>query len=132
MIFDHIGIAVDNIEEYFNNFLKAIFNFDNLSEIYVDENQKAKIAFATSKNGVRLELIEPYDDDSPVANILKNNKNRLYHICFQTKNFEESIEKMKGMKCLMVSEPKTAIAFQNRRIVFFYTPNRELIELIEI
>ena len=71
MEFDHVGIAVKNIEDYFSSMLSPILGIPELSEIIIDPIQNCKIAFATSSNGVRLELIEPLNEESPVNQILQ-------------------------------------------------------------
>ena len=82
MEFDHVGIAVKNIQQYFDSMLSPILGVHDLSEIIIDPIQNCKIAFATTSNGVRLELIEPLNDDSPIHQILQKKKGGLYHMCF--------------------------------------------------
>ena len=131
MTFNHIGIAVQNIEHYFKTVLQPVFNCEIISEIYTDVLQKSKIAFATTTDGTHIELIEPLGDDSPVSAILKNKKGGLYHLCFTAINFEEDIARCKKNNFILISSPKPAIAFNNRRVAFFFTPSNELIELLE-
>ena len=131
MDFDHLGIAVKNIEEYFSKMLQPILGINSLSEIVIDPIQKCKIAFATSSNGVRLELIEPLNEESPVNQILKKKKGGLYHMCFVTNNFDEDVKHCLANKFIALSKPQPAIAFNNRRVIFLSTPTFEIIELVE-
>ncbi len=131
MKFNHFGIAVTNIENYFKTVLQPVFNCQTISQIYIDELQKTKIAFVTTIDGTCIELVEPLGDDSPITTILKNKRGGLYHLCFEANNFKQDIETCKQNKFILVSAPKPAIAFNNRYVAFFLTPSNELIELLE-
>ena len=131
MEFDHVGIAVKNIEEYFQSMLHSVLGMDKLSEIIIDPIQNCKIAFATSSNGVRLELIEPLNEESPVNQILQKKKGGLYHMCFVANHFDEDVKHCLANKFIALSKPQPAIAFNNRRVIFFSTPTFEIIELVE-
>ena len=131
MDFDHLGIAVKNIEEYFSKMLQPILGINSLSEIVIDPIQKCKIAFATSSNGVRLELIEPLNEESPVNQILQKKKGGLYHMCFVANNFDKDVKHCLANKFIALSKPQPAIVFDNRRVNFFSTPKFEIIELVE-
>ncbi len=131
MEFDHVGIAVKNIEEYFQSMLNSVLGMDKLSEIIIDPIQNCKIAFATSSNGVRLELIEPLNEESPVNQILQKKKGGLYHMCFVANHFDEDVKHCLANKFIALSKPQPAIAFNNRRVIFFSTPTFEIIELLE-
>jgi methylmalonyl-CoA/ethylmalonyl-CoA epimerase len=131
MQFSHIGIAVESIEKYFLSVLQPVFKCKMTGEIVTDELQSSKIAFAETVDGTCIELVVPLNEDSPVAAILRNRRGGLYHLCFVADNFEADMEKCKANKFVMVSSPKPAIAFNNKRVVFFISPSNELIELLE-
>ncbi len=131
MEFDHIGLAVNNIENYFSTILKPVFGINELSEIFIDPIQKSKVAFASTVNGVRLELIEPLNEESPVYELLQKKRGGLYHLCFVATNFEKDIQNCIRQKFIPLTNPKPAIAFNNRKVIFFSTPSFEVIELIE-
>ena len=131
MEFDHVGIAVKNIEDYYHQTLNTALGIHQLSEIIIDPIQNCKIAFATSTNGVRLELIEPLNEDSPVNQILEKKKGGIYHLCFVANNFDDDVKKCLDNKFIALTKPQPAIAFNNRRIIFLSTPTFEIIELVE-
>ena len=131
MEFDHIGIAVKNIEHYFNTQLNSILGVPELSEIYVDPIQNCRIAFATTSNGVRLELIEPLNEESPVNQLLQRKKGGLYHMCFTTVHFDEDVKRCLDNKFIALSKAQPAVAFNNRRVIFLSSPTFEIIELVE-
>jgi methylmalonyl-CoA/ethylmalonyl-CoA epimerase len=129
--FDHIGLVVSDIESYFDKFLSPVFGVPTMSEVYTDPLQRSKVAFALTENGVRIELIEPLGPDSPVTEILKRKRGGLHHLCFEARSLEEDIKRLTASGCVMIGPPKPAVAFQNRRVVFFFTPTFEVIELVE-
>ena len=131
MKFDHIGLAVENIEQYFKTVLEPVFHCTMTSKIFTDELQGSKVAFAETIDGTTLELVEPMGPKSPVAPILANKRGGLYHMCFLAGDFEKDIERCKKNKFTMISSPKPAIAFNNRRVAFFLTPSNEVIEILE-
>lgn len=131
MKFDHIGIVVEDIQKYFDEFLMPVLNIKGWSEIYTDYNQQSKVAFVETDNQCRIELIEPLNEMSPVSQVLKKKKGSLHHMCFIAEDFEKDIRRLQDSKCLMISPPKPAVAFDNRRVVFFFTPTYEVIEVVE-
>lgn len=131
MKFNHIGIAVESIENYYSTVLKPVFNCEIYNEIIIDTLQKTKIAFVKTSDNTCIELVEPLNDNSPVANIIKSKRGGIYHLCFLANHFEQDIETCKKNKFILVSSPKPAIAFNNRKVAFFLTPSNELIELLE-
>lgn len=131
MKFDHVGVVVSNIDQYFHNFLRPVCKVNCLGETFIDYNQQSKVAFAVTDNQVRIELIEPLNGLGPVAEIVKQKRGGLHHICFLADEFEKDMKNFQENGCLMISPPKSAVAFDNRRVVFFFTPSLEVIELVE-
>ena len=131
MKLDHLGLVVENIQKYFNEFLMPVLGIKELSEVYIDYNQLSKVAFVNTANECRIELIEPLNESSPVSQVLRKRKGSLHHMCFFADDFDSDIKRMQDNKCLMISPPKPAVAFDNRRVVFFFTPTYEVIEIVE-
>ena len=131
MKLDHLGLVVENIQKYFNEFLMPVLGIKELSGVYTDHNQLSKVAFVKTANECRIELIEPLNESSPVSQVLKKRKGSLHHMCFIADDFDSDVKRMQDNKCLMISPPKTAVAFDNRRVVFFFTPTYEVIEIVE-
>ncbi len=131
MKLDHLGLVVEDIQKYFDEFLSPVLGIKEMSAIYTDHNQLSKIAFVKTGNDCRIELIEPLNESSPVSQVLKRKKGSLHHMCFTAGDFEQDIKRLLDNKCLMISGPKPAAAFGNRRVVFFFTPTYEVIEIVE-
>ncbi|MCX8110482.1 MAG: VOC family protein [Syntrophorhabdaceae bacterium] len=140
MKLNHIGIIVQNIEEY-----KKLFDaigLNNTTEPATDPIQKVTGLFIDVgfDNNVHLELLEPIDESSPVVNFLKKKGGGLHHLCFEVDDIKTKTEEMikKGFK--MVSPPVECIAYDENfkrvcsthtKIAFFMVSDRMLIELIE-
>jgi methylmalonyl-CoA/ethylmalonyl-CoA epimerase len=131
MRFSHIGIAVPNIEEALAVY-QSIFGYTVRSGPFVDPIQKASVCFITSGNDgdVRIELVAPAGDNSSVNKLLRRGIGT-YHLCYEVDDIAEALKHVRAQGCLVVSEPAPAVAFQGRRIAWFYTPTRQLTELVE-
>lgn len=129
MKLDHIGIVVKSIEQT-TELYKKLFNFELSSPIIEDRTQKVKIAFISVSKDVRFELIEPIGIDSPVSTFLKK-RGGLYHLCYEVEDINKELEKVRKQGSIILSKPVEAAAFNGRKIVFFYTPDKILMEFVE-
>ncbi len=131
MNFSHIGIAVANLGEAMASY-RTIFGYRICSGPFVDPIQKVEVCFLSTKEagGVTIELVTPVSDDSPVNRILAKGIGA-YHLCYEVVDIDAALKHVRSSGCLVVSEPVQAIAFAGRRIAWFYTPTRQLTELVE-
>ena len=130
-ILDHIGYVVADIEEYLETFFIPLFKPSHVSKIITDPLQQVRVAFVTLQEGSRIELLQPTSKTSPVSNILEAKKGGLYHVCYSVANIEQAITRFCNKGCLHISGPMPAVAFNGRRIAFLYTPQSDVIELVE-
>jgi len=128
---DHIGVAVASINDYLSNVLSIRHEIKSKSEIIIDLYQDVRLLFVEFCDGTRFELIQPNSVNSPVSRILKKNENPVYHIGYKVPNIDKAINFEIANGGIMLGKINPAIAFDNKRIVFIYTGNNELIELIE-
>lgn len=77
-----------------------------------------------------IELVEPLDGVSPVRKLLEKGT-AAYHVCYEVENLENILRVAADKGCVVVAQPAPAVAFGNRRIAWFYTPTRQLIEVLE-
>jgi methylmalonyl-CoA/ethylmalonyl-CoA epimerase len=131
MRFSHIGIAVPNLEAA-SAVYQRIFGYTVRSGPFVDPIQKASVCFIASGNDgdVRIELVAPAGDDSSVNKLLGRGIGT-YHLCYEVDDIAEALKHVRSQGCLIVSEPAPAVAFEGRRVAWFYTPTRQLTELVE-
>lgn len=131
MKLEHIGIIVKDIQQarlYYENH----FGFKSVSQIIDEPEQKVKIIFInTGSSGSSIELIQPVSEDSAVYNFLKKTGGGLHHLSYEVQDLDKSIEHFKNSKAVMVGRIYPGAAHNGRRVVWFYTASKELIELIE-
>jgi len=128
----HVGVAVPSLETTTKS-LESIFGYRVVSGPFDDPIQKVTVNFlAQGESDVaEIELITPLSEDSPVHAMLKKGSGGAYHLCFETTDIEAALMHAKDNGCIIVSQPVPAVAFQGRRIAWFYTPARQLFELVE-
>ncbi len=129
LIIDHVGYAVKRIDRAKDSFEKLGFIFE--SEI-ADEERNITIAFGV-KDGYRIELVCPLDrkKKSPVDTYLCSVGPTPYHICYQSKRFDEDIEGLKNNGFKVIIEPRPAVAFEGKRVIFLANLGIGLIEIVE-
>ena len=120
MKFHHLGIATENLEETLE-WMKNTFEIKHMSDIVFDKNQNANLVLIETKDMV-FELIS----GDIVKNLIDKNIT-YYHICYEVENIEITVEKLKG---ILISPPKNAVLFNNKKVCFVMT-NIGLIELLE-
>lgn len=77
---DHIGIAVHSIDE-----ARGLYEGMGLEIAEIEEVPQEKVRVAMIPCGdVRLELLEPMSDDSPIAKFLEKRGPGLHHVCLGT------------------------------------------------
>lgn len=130
MNFDHIGIFVKDIK-YGLEHIKNIFPIVHCSQEYKDPLLKVIVKFCYDKDGVCYELVAPNGINNPVDLVLVNNSNILNHIAYRTKIFDKTVEDLRKKGCVPLGDAKHAIAFEGARVIFFLTPLRMIIEIIE-
>jgi len=116
--FHHAGIAVSSISELIKNAKKAR---DTLQRVSV---------FLVTVGGLKVELVEPISEGSPVTNMLKKGQS-LYHLCFQVKDIRQAMETARGSGFHCIAKPAPAKAFKNKRIAWLFSKNYGLVELLE-
>lgn len=129
MKIDHIGYAVKRIDRAITAFQKLGYEFEPVID---DTDRNVKLAFG-SKDGYRIELVAPLDkkQESPVDQYLSNAVGTPYHICYESDSLDAEIEKLNAQGYKVVIEPKPAVAFGGRRVVFMMNIGFGLMEIVE-
>ncbi|MDE4083646.1 methylmalonyl-CoA epimerase [Planococcus maritimus] len=101
---DHIGIAVKNLEQvlpYYTEVLEC-----PLMKIEEVEGQKVKVAFIDAGN-IKLELLEPMSEDSPIHKFIEKKGEGIHHIAFGVDGIEQRMAELRenGVN-LLSDEPK--------------------------
>ena len=131
MRLSHIGIIVKDIERSIENH-KTLFGYKQLSPIVEDPAQKVRVVLIgkSEEDPVKIELISPIGEDSPVNDVLKR-RQPIYHLCYEVDNIEEARAEARKRGAVPISQPVEAPLFNERKICFLYTKDHYVIELVE-
>ncbi|WP_235828990.1 VOC family protein [Anaerosacchariphilus polymeriproducens] len=125
----HIGYLVKNIEDSIQVF--EALGYVKETEIINDEARGIYICFLI-KDGYRVELVSPINENSTVSGLIKKLGNTPYHICYEVEKIEEAIDSLKKQKYVLLQKPKEAVAIEGKRVAFLYEKNIGMIELVEV
>jgi methylmalonyl-CoA/ethylmalonyl-CoA epimerase len=87
---DHIGIAVESIDERLDFYKVLGLEVDGFDEV---PDQGVRVAFLPVGDS-RLELLEPTGPDSPIARHLERRGPGMHHICFQVPDIHRSMARL--------------------------------------
>lgn len=98
---DHLGIAVKSLDQ-------AISFYENVLGLKCEgretvESQKVNTAFFAIGD-THIELLEPTEEDSPVAKFIAKNGEGVHHVAYYTDNIEEQLENAKNNDCRLIHE----------------------------
>ncbi len=129
---DHIGIAVENIDQaikfYQENFGMKLVHYEVL------QDRGLKVAFLTGQEGdVAIELLEPLnheDMNNTVAKFLKNRGPGLHHLAIRVKDIKGALEELKAKGLQLVDkEPRPG---SRGHMVAFVHPKSVMGVLLEL
>ena len=126
---DHIGWLTDNIEETAKVF--SVLGYSLSSEIVNDDTQRCRICFISRPNEVRIELVEPYEDNKTMQRMLKKQGCSPYHTCHIVDDIEAAYNELVSKDFLPLFQPVAARAFDNRRICYFFKQEIGYYEIVE-
>lgn len=132
---NHLGIAVTSLDQeraYYEDVLGA--RFEGVEEV---ADQKVKVAFylvGPPGAEVRLELLEPTSDDSPIAKFIEKNGGRggMHHVAYTVENIEDRLAELKEQGVRLIDETPRPGA-HHTKIAFLHpkSSNGVLTELCE-
>ncbi|HEX5221474.1 MAG TPA: VOC family protein [Verrucomicrobiae bacterium] len=127
----HLGVATADLAAA-QTFYQETLGFALESGPFDDPIQKVRVCFLRRPGNDEcvVELIMPLDPSSPVGGYLSKGLGA-YHICYEVADLEEAQIELRSRKCLPVSAPVPAVAFGGRKIAWWFTPTKHLIEIVE-
>lgn len=131
MKFSHLGVAVSSIEEALSVY-QEVFGYKVLSGPFDDPIQRASVCFVGTgiPNDMIIEVVASLDENSPVSKMLTKGVSA-YHLCYEVDDIDQALANVRAKGCIIISKPVPAVAFEGRRIAWFYTPTRQLVEVVE-
>ena len=113
---DHIGIAVNSIEERLK-FYEDTLGL-HLESVETVEAQKVKTAFVPCGDS-ELELLESTADDGAVARFIEKNGEGIQHIALQVDDIDQALEELKEKGVRLIDETPR-IGAGGARIAFIH------------
>lgn len=127
---NHVGVATPSIEKSVETY-RLLLGADKIGEPFDLPAQGVKVCFVDAPN-TQIELIQPYDENSPIANFLKKNPaGGQHHVCFEVPDIDAAVAHLKDNGATVLGEPR--IGAHGTPIVFVHPKNfgGMLVELME-
>jgi len=127
----HTGFVVASISDVIENFCRAVGG-SYWSKIQYDPVQRVRVAFIypDALGAPSIELVEPAGPGSPIEKFLERGGG-LHHLCYEVDNLEQAVLDASARGLVLIRRPQPAVAFGGRRIAWFITRERLLIEYLE-
>ena len=129
---NHVGVATPSIAASVETY-RTLLGAEAIGEPFDLPAQGVKVCFIDTPTA-QIELIEPYDETSPIVGFLaKNPKGGQHHVCFEVDDIHAAVAEMraKGVTLLGTGEPR--IGAHGTPVVFLHPKEMGgvLIELME-
>lgn len=98
---DHIGIAVNNLEEALKLYVDMMGFEVECCEVV--EEQKAKVAFIPIGD-THIELLESTDPSGPIAKSIEKRGEGIHHLAFEVDDIEKSLASLKEKGARLIDE----------------------------
>ena len=134
---NHVGVATPSIARSIETY-RDLMGATQIGEPFDLPAQGVKVCFIDtpsstgSGQGTQIELIEPYDDTSPIAGFLrKNPAGGQHHVCFEVPDITQAVAELKAKGATVLGEPR--IGAHGTPIVFVHPKDMGgvLVELME-
>ena len=129
---NHIAIATPTLDE-------AVKTYKNMLGVKISTpidqiDHGVKVVFIELQN-TKIELLEPLGEKSPIENFLeKNKKGGIHHICFEVKDINSAILRLKKDGATVLGDGEAKIGAHGNPVIFLHPKdfNGTLIELEEV
>ena len=127
---NHVGVATPSIEKSVALY-RDMLGATKIHDKFAMPEQGVWVCFVDLPNS-QIELIEPYDDKSPIKNFLaKNPAGGQHHVCFEVTDMHAAVADLKAKGATVLGEPR--IGAHGTPIVFVHPKDfgGMLVELME-
>ncbi|WP_170941804.1 methylmalonyl-CoA epimerase [Bacillus sp. FJAT-42315] len=98
---NHIGIAVRSLDETVPFYTEQLgLPLQKIEEV---DSEKVRVAFIDAGN-VKLELLEPTNEDSPIAKFIEKRGQGIHHVAFGVIEIEDRIREIKERGIQMIHD----------------------------
>ncbi|WP_396272103.1 methylmalonyl-CoA epimerase [Hyphomonas sp.] len=127
---NHVGVAVPNIEQACDIY-RTLYGATDITTPFDMPEQGVRVCFVNLPNS-QIELIEPLNDASPIANFIKKNPSGgQHHVCFEVADINQAVTEMEKRGATVLGKPR--IGAHGTMIIFVHPRNSNgvLVELME-
>ncbi|QQV76418.1 methylmalonyl-CoA epimerase [Sphingomonas aliaeris] len=127
---NHVGVATPSIEKSIETY-RTLLGADVIGTPFDLPAQGVKVCFIDAPN-TQIELIEPYDESSPIAGFLrKDPAGGQHHVCFEVPDIDQAVAEMTANGATILGAPR--IGAHGTPIVFVHPRDfgGMLVELME-
>ena len=124
---DHVGYLTGDINSTVKEFERLGYV---AGDIVDDDTQRTKICFFTKPGEVRIELVQPYEDNKTMQKMLTKRGVTPYHICYKVDDVDQEYDKLIQEDWTALFKPVAAPAFDHRKICYFWNSEIGFIELV--
>ena len=127
---NHVGVTTPSIDDSVKLY-RDVLGATEIGEKFALPEQGVWVCFVNVENS-QIELIEPYDETSPIAGFLKNNPaGGQHHVCYEVEDIHVARDEMLARGVRVLGEPR--IGAHGTLIIFLHPKDMGgvLIELME-
>lgn len=126
---NHVAIVVKDIESALGFWQDQLgLKLDHIEDV---PSQASKVAFLPVGEG-EVELVQPTDPDTGLANYLEKRGEGMHHLCIEVDDIQGMLKKLKEKQVKLINEKP--IELPGRKMAFIHpkSANGVLVELYEI
>ncbi|MCF7913155.1 MAG: methylmalonyl-CoA epimerase [Candidatus Cloacimonetes bacterium] len=97
----HIGIAVRDLQAAIEVYKKLGLVVEGIETV---ESQKVRVAFLPIGKEVRIELLEPTSDESPIARFIEKKGEGIHHLALATDNIENELKQAEAQELQLIDK----------------------------
>ena len=129
-VLDHVGIAVRDLAAASRTYSTLIPGAFCVGPVHEVPAQGVRVSFLTGA-GTKLELLEPLNDDGPLARFLARRGEGLHHVCFAVASIEAELARLAAAGAALVD--RTPRPGHGGRVAFIHprAGHGVLLELLE-
>lgn len=129
---DHIGIVVKDIEQSCLDYQRIHGLKQKTKRIHEPAHDVEIMFFETGHGSMpMIELIMPLSDSSKVSGFLKRTGGGIHHLAYEVSDINEGVHHYKSIGSIILGGIVPGAGHSNLSTVWIYTPDKNLIELIE-
>ncbi len=129
---NHIGVATPSIDESVKLY-RDVLGATKIHDKFAMPEQGVWVCFVDLPN-TQIELIEPYDDASPIKGFLaKNPAGGQHHVCYEVDDIIAARDDMRAKGCTVLGTGEPRIGAHGEPIIFVHPKNMGgvLVELMQ-